>query len=699
MAKTKTQTRTYGQADGGLALVSRIFVAALLVAAPLAFADGFSRYEGAKTGIFLVLGIPLVAVWLVRFCVGRHCIGLGGGFTVGIGYLLLLLGAASYLWTPAFYEGMIRLFLMTVLFGVVAEVATLKNKDWAVVPLVVAGVSVATIVILQRVDVSFPPVMLTGLASDAGAHGTFDHGVFAGWFLIVVAPLGFFLGSERSGLKGHLPMLAGVVMYFAAGLVGGWVATIGVGALLFGAIVGIKRLLKPSHRVGLAFLMAGIAASFVAQFAVGPQTGEETEQVVLETSNLYRQHRVDGPENAIMSFVEWDFERARSFELFGDKPIFGHGVGSWDYYLGNAVDSEHPYYLADRDEYHIHQTPVGWLNGLSVELGLAGLALGFLFLVGVAVNLRRGFSETHNDNGGPGMGYLAAAFFGAVFVCLSTTGAYHAGEGVAVFGVFGLVLGLGNTHTGSGFLANRVVSPAKGVFSRFERWVMLGLPALALLFSTGWVTVRAVAGDYYQQQGEVFMDNDRMDSALDSFQQATSIWGHDAITQYYLGLGHYYAMPNDLEAARTAIDQASRLRPYDVRIGLQQVRIQMLNATGTFEGGLENAARSRNRLRELRQRDPLNVELLQELADAYQALAEYDEATAMLLEVIQLVDEPNTLARTHYALGQLLEDELHEPDLAQEHFHSALEHVRGGTGLERNILERLSGAPPDEHQH
>ena len=112
----------------------------------------------------------------------------------------MLFAAVSALWAPALPLALSRIFLWICLAGVFVLVASRPGgPDEVVWPLAASGLLTAVSVLLAQHGVSVPPPIPTGMAVDAGAHGVFDHAVFAGAFLALVVPLSLYLAALRAG--------------------------------------------------------------------------------------------------------------------------------------------------------------------------------------------------------------------------------------------------------------------------------------------------------------------------------------------------------------------------------------------------------------------------------------------------------------------------------------------------------------------
>jgi cytochrome c-type biogenesis protein CcmH/NrfG len=665
--------------------IERVGLALALFAVPVAFATGLSQYEVAKQAGLMVLGGVVLIAWTWRFCSARQDAVAHGGHTLTLGGLFLLFAGISVIWTTSTAESLRALSIWVPLFAIFASIATQPSVGrWVVFPLGAAGVVVALSVLAQRFGLEVPPAIPTGFNADAGAHGLFDHAASAGAFLVVVGPLVLY-SLTRSAKP--IVAVAAIAIYLAIGVTGSAVTIVAIAALLLGALLSLR---SQAGKEGAMWVWGVAAAALVAvvvgQFALGAPTPEpEEESPLWLVSNPYDDLRIGAQENAITSLNEWTYEAERALTIREGAPLLGSGIGTWSVMAGLGADPEHRYRQSESVEYPEHGRPPGSLLGVLVELGIVGLVLWVLFLTAVLVVALRS-RQSH--------GYLVAAFLSAVAVIGVSAAAYHAGEGIALFAILALTLRADPVGGRTGLLASRAIPAAKGAFVRFERWVLVGVPAVVLMVASGWVGWQAVAADFQRQRGEVFQAATprRGEQAIESFERAVQLWPSDPLAHYLLGLAMYY-VPTDedrLAHARASFARAAELRPFDIRTQIQAIRADMRRRSEGVEGSFDAAREARNRLTNLMSGNPSYVPAALLLSEAHRILADYNRAAAILIEALASMNDREELARTHLLIGQIFEENLDLPDDALSHYRSAMDLAHRGTTLERRLVERIS---------
>jgi tetratricopeptide (TPR) repeat protein len=675
--------------------VERWALAALLVAVPLAFATGLSRYEVAKLAVLAVLGSVAVVAFTLDFCRGRAPRLLGAWLAAAAGAAFVAAGTLSLLWGPDLPEAGVAVLRWTLLVGVfVVAAARTAGPEWIAGPLVLAGGVTALLVVGMRLGLGVPPPVPTGMAWDAGLHGPFDHEVFAGAYLAVVGPVALYgaANAVRRAWRGSY-LGAALLVYLALGMTGSAGVALGIGSLLLGLALSARRLRGvPGGLLVWGATMGAVVLLVLGRFGLGGLDPEpEAARMPNLAPSLYESIRLEGAENAVTSGDEWRFAWSQARAAFSGAAVVGEGVGSYASTSGQSVDAASPYYGAARREYHTHDSPPGVVAGFLAEQGLLGLLLGGLFL-GLAVGAGLlGFSRVAPGQA-PGAGYLLAGVATAVVVLLLTPALYHAGEGVAVMAVLGLAARLSEpAELGRGVLGVRRVPGAAGAFQRFERWALLGAPLLLLVAWGIWQAGFFTANDYVRQRGELYLMAQRTEEAIASLEGAAELEPRDFRTHYLLGLVRYYTPRDDgrREAARQNLVRAAELRPHDVRVQIQRLKNEMQRGGQDPAGRMSAAAAVRNRLLELRRRDPRNVEVHRQLADVQRALGDYDQAVAALLEVTRLTEQPRVLAETYAEIGEVFSEQLDDPEAARTHYELALDYAPTRSPLAERVAQRL----------
>ncbi|MBN1947290.1 MAG: tetratricopeptide repeat protein [Bradymonadales bacterium] len=694
---------TQKQPGSAMRLVERISLALALLCIPLVATTGFSRYEVAKTAVLAVTGSLVAICWLADFIYSGWERRLPARTGAVFGWLFLLWACASLFWSPWTGESLLSLTLWVTFFAAYLSVASSPcSVSWVTLPLLGSGLLVALVVLLQHAGVTFPPAIPTGMAADAGTYGSFDHALFAGCFLAMAAPLGLVqIGVWGGRNAAWLVLLANLPICLAVGRTGLLPAVCALGGLAVGGALSTgSRRRAPAPLpvwIGLVFSIGAVLVGLLALGSVlGPPAGQESPADqdrfgALRAAQLQRVHRIELAENAITTPEEWLFEWKRIRNIPERSAILGGGVGSWAYSAGLGVDPEDAYYRQPREEYHIHDRPAGFLLGVPAELGWVGVILFLGFLLGALVAGVQGLFRGKGKEQ-PASGFLVGAALAGLVIGLLTSGGYHAAEGLTFFAVLGLAAQLGQHLTEGGLCSAQVIHPARGGFGRVERWLLLGLPALALIVVSLVATARFTLADYKRQQGEVYFEASMPDQAMEALTAAVRLWPSDARAQYLLGTVRFFT-PGDqgrLETARENFRRMAELRPHDIRFALPSVRDELRRTAIHPESHAQNIAGLQNRLTELLRLDPRNADARHLMSELLSSKRDFDGAATVLTELLDFQHSDQEKGETRFALGQIFENGLEQPQDALEQYLQAARLLTAPHPLLHQLAERIS---------
>lgn len=675
-------------AVGLLTRIERVALSLTLLLTGLACAPGLSRFDSAKLAALTIGGVLCATLWLVGFMRKGHTTRLGGGWLAGLGWLVTLYVGLSLFWSDDPASGKRGLLMWSAGLSVYISAASAgPASKWVIRPLQLAALGVAGLVIAARFGFDLIPPIPTGMAGQGG--GAFDHPLFAGFYLAIVAPVAL-LGMARdekpaAAAFGALTLLASAM---AIGVTGGLATVLLLASILLGSAASAPSLRALSSGRAKAVVAAALASLLCVGlgFSLGAKPVEEPApgeaSVVLELSQTgFASYRIDHSENVVTTSEEWSFERERAFRIAGEESLLGAGIGSWARLAGRGLDPEHPYYAEHRDTYHIHDTPPGLLLSAPVELGLLGAALVAAFLLLGLWTAGRSVTRV-----GPGGGYAAAGVLAGVVLVVTTSAGAHAGEWTALMATLGLAVGL-DERAGGLFSLRRIGSPKNGV-AKAERWILVVVPAVAVLVFSGVGTGRFILSDKAHQSALVFLEHGMNEDGLESLECALGYTDQNAEAMYHLGVARFFTPTDDARraGARAAAERAATLRPNDVRFRFMALRTQ----GGGDESSAARSTREKlNAFQSLIPLDPDNTHIYREMARGYSFLQDFEAATRSWLEVAERAADPEEAGRALFDLGELYEDQVEDPERALRYYGEAMERFAPGSRWAERTGQRL----------
>lgn len=677
MSESSRDGATKGaKAEISLAIPSWI-VLALLALTPPAFATGFSNYELLKELVLTGgVGIALL-VWGVQAIRSRAVSMMAGRVTV----LVLLFGLyalAASLWADNQLLGLWDSLHFVALAGVVLIVTSpvgrpLRFYDYAVATGVGAAVA-ASFGVLELAGVGIFSIVW----DPPGATGAFDAMEFASAYYVVALPvlLGatFRFPSKSRIFFGVCFALAG--FHFA--LVSGWAwAALFAGACVLAALVIVAFQRTEAVMVlWPVMVLLGVVAVYVAIAQWGLPQPERTSPAtslprLLQPENADPTQMSGEVRNVRFSADRWESvrsNRAHSYllavgtELFSEKPVVGHGAGSWWTLQTEAPNIDHPFVEGMFDLYPAFRTPHNGVTKLLVEYGIVGLALFVLWLLATfAVTLgalarrteRTGWILEH-------WALLSGALAGLVFMFFTplielAPAALTWVAGLAVLTRFSASL---NDFRGWSAVWSLRGGRDEGVATNTT---LAG--ALAALIGLGVLvpTVLNFAAGYHRGQADQYMLRTMYAEAVDSYRAAGSWYPAYGDVAYNMALA-YYREGKLAEDNVDLIELAVDLRPYDVRALVLYGRSVL--------GGKDKGEAVRISKRAV-DAFPNSIEAQKLLVAALDISSRYEEAVEQALEFLEREPPRAERAQLHLMVADLYFDMLKRIPEAQHHYERA----------------------------
>jgi tetratricopeptide (TPR) repeat protein len=663
------------KAEISLAIPSWI-VLVLLALTPPAFATGFSNYELLKE-LVLTGGVGLaLLIWGIQAVRARAVSMMAGRVTV----LVLAFGLyalAASLWADNQLLGLWDSLHFVALAGVVLIVTSpvgrpLRFYDFAVA----TGVGAALASVFGFLDLAGIG-LFTIVWDPPGPTGAFDAMEFASAYYAVALPvlLGatFRFPSKSRIFFGVCFALAG--FHFA--LVSSWAwAAVFAGACVLAALIVIAFQRTEAVMVlWPVMVLLGVVAVFVAIAQWGMPQPERTSPATslprLVQTGAADPRKMGGEvRNTVFAPDRWESvtsSRAHSYllavgtDLFSEKPIIGHGAGSWWPLQTESPNIDHPFVESMFAHYPAFRTPHNGVTKLLVEYGVVGLALFVLWLMATfAVTLgalarrteRTGWIVEH-------WALLTAALAGLAFMFFTplielAPAALTWVAGLAVLTRFSASL---NDFRGwSSVWAAR--SGREGGFASNSN--LAG--ALAALVGLGVLvpTVLNFAAGYYRGQADQYMLRTLYPDAVQAYRAAGQWYPAFGDVPYNIALA--YEREGKLEKNQEMIELAVDLRPYDVRA---------LALYGRAELGDKDKSKAIRLGKRAVDAYPNSVEARKLLVAALDVGSRYEEAVEQALEMLEREPPRDDRAQLHMMTADLYLDMLKRPADAKKHYERA----------------------------
>ncbi len=652
----------------------------LLALTPPLFATGFSNFELFKE-LVLVGGVGLALVlWGIQALRNRAVSMMAGRVTV----LMLVFGLytlAACLWADNQLLGLWHSLHFVALAGVVLIITSpvgrpLRFYDFAVA----TGVGAAIAGIFGLLDLAGVGVF-TVVWNPPGATGAFDAMEFAGAYYVVALPIllgAIFRFPGRSRI--FFAVCFGLAGFHFA-LTSGW----GWGAIFAAVCVAAVLLVFAFQRAEAVMVLTpvvvllGVIAVFLAIAQWGLPQPEATSYAtslpyVLQPEeavpNKATKARVENPVFSADRTESVQSALARSYlldvgtSLFSERPIIGHGAGSWWPLQTKRPHIDHPFVQGMFATYPAFRSPHDGAITLLVEYGLIGLVLFVLWLAAAfAVTLGALGRRTER------VGWITEHW------ALLT-----AGLAGLTFMLFTPLLELAPAAlTWVGAMA--VLTRFSASLNDFRGWSSVwaartgeeggpspvtGAAVLAILIGAGILVptfLNTVAG-YYRGRADQFMLDTLYSRAIASYRQVDD-W-YPAFGDVPLNIGIASSRTGELDKATDAVKRAVELRPYDVRALVLRGRVQMgtSNRVPTIRMGKRALAAF-----------PNSVAATDLLVSAYDVNGHYNEAISQADDFLKR-DPPKVVkVKLHMLAGDIYKEVLKQPAEAAKHYKQALQMV------------------------
>ncbi len=681
MTETSRESST-DESSGEIALAVPSWILLLLLALiPPVFANGFSNFEAIKE-ILLVGGAgAALLVWGILAIRARAASMVAGRVTV----LALVFGAYSLgasLWADipllGLWESLHFAALAVVMLIVTAPIGRpLRFFDFAIACGVGAGLAGA----MGLLDLAGLGVF-TVVWDPPGATGAFDGMEFATAYYVVVLPLllaAIFRFTKKWAIFFAVCFaLAGFHFALMAGwwMAGAFAAVCAVSSLIF---VGFQRALAQRVLIPVMILL-GVVAVFLAvgQWGLAPPapTSDATSLPYLQrTAESARANSSAGgvrdPVFAPYRVETVNSTSAHSYlfevstDLFAERPIVGHGAGSWWPLQTSAVNIDHPYVAGLFDHYPAFRTPHNGVSKILVEYGAVGLALFALWLAAVfsvAISALAGRTE-HEEWIREHWALLTASLAGLVF--LFFTPLVELAPAALVW-VASLAMLLRMSATLNGFRGWSGRWSAGTTKEGGALGTVSASAAVAIVVAAAMVAVSVLVfmAEFHRGRADHMMLRTAYTRALSSYEKAHA-W-YPAFGEIPLNISVIASRTGQFDEYESFVDRAVEMRPYDTRA---------LTVRGRMQLGMANRAPAVDYGQRAVEAFPNSLKARQLLIAGLDLEAKYQEAVDEAVELLERQPPPSYRAKLHMIAGDLYFDMLRQVAQAKRHYEQAIKYI------------------------
>lgn len=641
---------------------------------PPVFATGYTEFETIKEVALVALaGLGLIA-WGGSVLRGRK-ITMTGGRVQAVLATFVLFVALSLIWAPAWQSGMmpaLHWIAASALFILVTSAVgrPLEFVTVATAAAVGAGLSGA----FGLLDLAGVGVF-TKVWDPPGVAGSFDAREFAIGYYAAAVPLLAAAAVRTTGIARVVAIVGGVLAAAHFGLVAD-VDTLVIWGIILVAVTLLIAILQGFSRLPLLFGVLG-AASIALLLALGiaiarPAVGPATDATALPWVDTGKPDRdlssaeIRDARFAIRRTEEAPNWEARSyvtgiaFDLFREQPIIGHGPGAWWTLQTKYPRSDEPFAKGLFERWPAFRSPHNAFARIMTEYGGVGLFLLLAWLSTViALTVTALARKEELENWIIEHWALTSSVTAGCVFAVFTPGIDRAPAAALVFVAAGLLV-----RESAALNEYKGLSEIWTINSKGRRWdtgfftgVLPVAVGLAAVVFAGWYAV----AEFYRSWGDLAMLRTEHEKAADVYAQADEILGGDGEALYNRALA---LRRTGQKGAVELTNEAAKLREYDVRI------VNQLSAIHLSDQNYAEAVTAARRAVEL---FPNYIEGRRNLAAALDLQGRVAEASAELLEVLEL-DPPDKLkARIHRELGQYYEGPLDNAAKAVEHYEKALQ--------------------------
>jgi tetratricopeptide (TPR) repeat protein len=652
-------------------------ILALLALTPAAFATGFTNFEFVKELLFMGgVGMALV-VWGVQSVRARAVSMAAGRVTV----LMLVFGVyalSATLWADnqllGLWEALHFVALAATVLMITAPVGRpIGFYDFSVAAALGAGFAGA-FGLLDLAGVG----LFTMVWDPPGATGAFDAMEFATAYYVVALPVLLaaifrFPGKARYVFAACFT-LAGI--HFA--MVSGW-----AWAACFGGVCVATMLLVvvfQRSRSMLVLTPVVVLLGFVAVFLAVANWGFEPAVQTSDATSLPRVMASEGVSDAeqhagirnpifaagrtesVNDMLPHKYLMTVGSDFFADKPIVGHGAGSWRTLQTSSPHIDHPFVDAMFDLYPAFRSPHNGVTKLLVEYGVVGLTLFLLWLAStlvLSIKALAGRSEYASwilEH----WALLTVGLAGLVFMLFTpllelAPAALTWIVALAVLARFSASL---NDFRGLAGVWGARSSSGRVVFNP----VHLGA-GVAALVGVGILvpTVLNCGAGYHRGQADQYMYRTMYEEAITAYEQAGEWYPAYGDVAYNISLAS--ARLGRLGDAKEVIELAAEQRPWDVRV---------LTLLGRTRLGTPDESEAIGIARRAVKAFPNSVEARELLIASLDLQGRYEDAIDEADKFLDRAPPRTYRARFHMIAGDLYNDILKRYTQAVGHYKKAL---------------------------
>ena len=247
---------------------------------------------------------------------------------------------------------------------------------------------------------------------------------------------------------------------------------------------------------------------------------------------------------------------------------------------------------------------------------------------------------------------------------------------------------------------HRRLDPADSGFRRFERTLLIGLPAIVLLVPSLWGVAAWTAADFERQRGVVFLDAGRQNSAVPHLERAVSLQPGDALAHYHLGVALFFSaeVGSNGRTPHQAYTRAAILQPWDMRFAARAIETQEVEVIQTPAGPIPVFGDRLQRVQRLLRHDPDHLAMNLLFADLSVLSNEFEPAIAQLRLLIENTADRDAIAAAYLRIGRIYADNLDSPAEALVEYERAAQFARPGSTTANQAAQRLleGRRPPQE---